>query len=66
MEPLVERVDFDIDLEKAFWRLSGRPHCLFLDSSLREQRLGRYSFLAVDPFDAPRMSRNLVEVRNGF
>ena len=27
------------------------PHCLFLDSALRHPRLGRYSFLAADPFD---------------
>jgi para-aminobenzoate synthetase component 1 len=27
------------------------PHCVFFDSALRDPVLGRYSFLAVDPFD---------------
>src|SRR6185503_17398223 len=35
----------------AFQRLAGQPHCLFLDSSRRDGKLGRYSFLAADPFD---------------
>jgi len=37
--------------EDAFVRLACLPHCLFLDSALRHPVLGRYSFLAVDPFD---------------
>jgi len=37
--------------EEAFLRLCGRPHCLFLDSALSHPVLGRYSFLAADPFD---------------
>ena len=32
-------------------RLAHRPHALFLDSALRDPELGRYSFLAADPFD---------------
>ena len=32
-------------------RLACLPHCLFLDSALRHPMLGRYSFLAADPFD---------------
>ncbi len=32
-------------------RLAGRRHALFLDSALRDPELGRYSFLAADPFD---------------
>src|SRR5690606_35738595 len=28
-----------------------KPHCLFLDSSRRDERLGRYSYLSADPFD---------------
>ncbi|MCR4411623.1 MAG: aminodeoxychorismate synthase component I [Thermoguttaceae bacterium] len=38
-------------VEEAFLRLAVRPHCLFLDSALREPRLGRYSFLAAAPFE---------------
>lgn len=33
-----------------FVRLCGRPHCLFLDSARRDPVLGRYSFVASDPF----------------
>jgi len=38
------------DVEQGFARLSQHPHCLFLDSALRHETLGRYSFLAADPF----------------
>jgi para-aminobenzoate synthetase component I len=49
--PLVEPFDPEVDLEAAFARLSRLPHCLFLDSARRDPTLGRYSFLAADPFD---------------
>mgnify|MGYP001089486957 CR=1 FL=1 len=39
------------DVEAAFVTFSRLPHCLFLDSVLRHPRLGRFSFLAADPFD---------------
>ncbi len=39
------------DVEAALVRLAGRPHCLLLDSALRDPRLGRYSFLTAEPFD---------------
>jgi para-aminobenzoate synthetase component I len=35
----------------AFVRLSHLPHCMFLDSALRDPQLGRYSFIAADPFE---------------
>ncbi len=34
-----------------FRRLCWLPHCLFLDSALRSAHLGRWSFVAADPFD---------------
>ena len=37
--------------EDVFVRLASLPHCLFLDSALRHPALGRYSFVAADPFD---------------
>jgi len=37
--------------EEAFRRLAVLPHCLFLDSARRDRELGRYSFIAADPFD---------------
>ena len=39
------------DPEAALVRLATKPYCLFLDSALREPTLGRYSFLAADPFE---------------
>jgi para-aminobenzoate synthetase component 1 len=48
---LIEPVDPALDLATAFVRLSRRPHVLFLDSARRDRALGRYSFLAADPFD---------------
>ncbi len=39
------------DVEAALVRLATLPHCLLLDSALRDPRLGRYSFLTADPFD---------------
>src|SRR6478752_2964481 len=39
------------DVESALLRLALRPHCLLLDSALRDPRLGRYSFLTADPFE---------------
>ena len=49
--PLVEELTPVPDPEEVFLRLSGRPHCLFLDSALRDPVLGRYSFVTADPFD---------------
>ncbi len=34
----------------AFLRLSQLPNCIFFDSARRDPNLGRYSFIAVDPF----------------
>ncbi|MHB0960652.1 MAG: anthranilate synthase component I family protein [Pirellulaceae bacterium] len=34
-----------------FRKLARLPHCIFLDSALRDPQLGRYSFVAADPFE---------------
>ena len=47
--PLVKELSPAPDVEAAFLRLSRQPHCVFFDSSLRQAKLGRYSFLAADP-----------------
>lgn len=49
--PIVEPIRGAPDPEEVYLRLCDRPHCLFLDSALRDPVLGRYSFLAADPFD---------------
>jgi para-aminobenzoate synthetase component 1 len=49
--PLIEELAPPPEPEDMFVRLASLPHCLFLDSALRHPTLGRYSFLAADPFD---------------
>jgi len=49
--PVVERLHTAPDSEDVFVRLSRLPHCIFFDSALRNSQLGRYSFVAADPFD---------------
>jgi len=49
--PLVEELMPLAEPESVFQRLAGLPHCLFLDSAMQDPVLGRYSFLAADPFD---------------
>ena len=51
MLPLVEELPSDLDVEAAFLRLAAQPHCVFFDSALRDTELGRYSFVAADPFE---------------
>ena len=48
--PLVETISPAPDPEEVLLRCADLPHCLFLDSALRHERLGRYSFIAADPF----------------
>jgi para-aminobenzoate synthetase component 1 len=49
--PLVEELTPPPDVEAAWLALAAQPHCLLLDSALRHPRLGRFSFIACDPFD---------------
>lgn len=39
------------DPEAAFARFATLPHCIFFDSARRDPQLGRYSFLAAEPFE---------------
>src|SRR4051812_29768499 len=49
--PLVAELCPPPDVEWALVALAGRPHSLLLDSAMRDDRLGRYSFLTADPFE---------------
>jgi para-aminobenzoate synthetase component 1 len=49
--PLVEELPPDWEAEDAFLQLAGLPYCVFLDSAMRQPALGRYSFVAADPFE---------------
>ncbi|MEX0819685.1 MAG: aminodeoxychorismate synthase component I [Pirellulaceae bacterium] len=48
--PLVHELKPSPNSVDVFRRLTQRRHCLFLDSALRHQTLGRYSFVTADPF----------------
>jgi len=50
LEPLVEELPASVDAVDVFRRLSALPHCVFFDSVLRHEQLGRYSFVCADPF----------------
>ncbi len=49
--PLVEELAPAPDAEGVFLRLASRRHCIWFDSAMRDARLGRYSFIAAEPFE---------------
>ncbi len=49
--PLVAELPRDLSAVAAFQRLAHLPHVVFFDSAAEFGRLGRYSFLAADPFE---------------
>ncbi len=49
--PLVKELIPVPNPREVFLRLSALPHLAYFDSALRHSRLGRYSFLAADPFE---------------
>src|SRR5437764_5385620 len=51
MHPLVEELTPAPVAWDAFTRLAHLPHAIFFDSSLAHPQLGRYSFIAADPFE---------------
>ena len=53
------------DSEAVFTKLASQSHCLFLDSARRDPQVGRYSYIAVDPFDYLEVSphdRNALDL----
>lgn len=53
--PLVREITPAPDAEAALLRYAKLPHCLFLDSAMRDSKLGRYSFLMAAPFETVRV-----------
>lgn len=49
--PVVVELDAGLRPEQAFAALAAERHAVFFDSALRHERLGRYSYVAADPFD---------------
>jgi len=56
-QPLVRKLQPDWTPEHCFRRLSSQPGCVWLDSSLKSDTLGRYSYLAADPFSILRIDK---------
>jgi para-aminobenzoate synthetase component 1 len=48
--PLSEPLPDRLTAVEAFARLADLPHVVFFDSAARDPRLGRYSFVAADPY----------------
>ena len=48
--PLAERLSAELSPVDVFSRLANLPHVVFFDSASREGSLGRFSFIAADPF----------------
>lgn len=53
--PLVTELLPPPDPETAFRQLGQFSHCIFLDSAMRQRALGRFSFIACDPFEFIRV-----------
>jgi para-aminobenzoate synthetase component 1 len=49
--PLAVELDRSLRPEEAFAALAGLPQIVFFDSAMRLPKLGRYSYIAADPFD---------------
>ena len=56
--PYVEALPSATDPTVVFDKLSHQPHCLFLDSALKHNELGRYSYVCADPFAFLRIEDN--------
>jgi para-aminobenzoate synthetase component I len=50
-KPVVVKIAEGMSPREALRRLADLPHCLLLESSLRNEVLGRFSFLAADPVE---------------
>jgi para-aminobenzoate synthetase component 1 len=48
--PLIEEVHAPLTAAEVFELLHSQPHSFFLDGGMDPQRLGRYSFIGIDPF----------------
>ena len=48
--PVVVELDRSLTAESVFRALSGQPHAVFFDSAQRHDTLGRYSYVAADPY----------------
>jgi para-aminobenzoate synthetase component 1 len=63
---LIEEIHTPLTAPEVFELLHSQPHSFFLNSGMDPQRLGRYSFIGVDPFLVMRSRGNQVTmIRQG-
>jgi para-aminobenzoate synthetase component 1 len=63
--PIIRELELPRAGVEAFARLTQRPGVVLLEGSTREPRLGRWSFLACDPFLIFRSKGRKIELRRG-
>ena len=63
--PIIKEITCPSSARAAFARLAGRPGAVLLESSNRDPRQGRWSFLTSDPFLTFRSKGPRVEVQTG-
>ncbi len=66
MLPFYERLPDALTAVGAFQRLRSLPGCLFLDSALRHEQHGRYSYVTADPFQMIRQRRRIPQPLSEF
>ena len=59
---LIEEIHTPLTAPEVFELFHSQPHSFFLDSGMDPQRLGRYSFIGVDPFLVMRSRGNQVTI----
>jgi len=63
--PLIEEISLPLSALETFDLFSGEPHSCFLDSGMDPQRLGKYSFIGIDPFRIVKSYGNDIETHLG-
>lgn len=62
---LIEKLDKRIPVEEIYKIFEGHPYSVILDSSLKDNKLGKYSIIAFDPFKVFKSWGETVEIRTG-
>ena len=60
--PLIEEINSPLTAAEAFELFHSQPHSFFLDGGMDPQRLGRYSFIGIDPFLVMSSRSNRVTI----
>ena len=60
--PLIEEISLPLGPPNVFELFYREPHSSFLDGGMDPQRLGRYSFIGIDPFLAVRSRGNSITI----